>query len=118
MPLVLALVAIGTLLSSPVNNGLSRLIETRADVDSLQTTRDPAAFIAMQRQLALHSLSDQPPAWSQFWFGSHPTTLERIAIAGSWRAARIGRVAAWRRRAADPQAMAAGPPWVRGHPPS
>jgi len=81
VPLVAALVTIGTLLSSPVNNGLSRLIETRADVDSLQTTRDPDAFIAMQRQLALHSLSDQPPAWSQFWFGSHPTTLERIAIA-------------------------------------
>lgn len=81
VPLVLALVAIGTLLSSPVNNGLSRLIETRADVDALQTTRDPVAFAAMQRQLALHSLSDEPPAWSQFWFGSHPTTLERIAIA-------------------------------------
>jgi STE24 endopeptidase len=81
VPLVAALVAIGTLLSSPVNNGLSRLIETRAVVDSLQTTRNPAAFIDMQRELALHSLSDQPPVWSQFWFGSHPTTLERIAIA-------------------------------------
>ncbi len=81
VPLVAALVAIGTLLSSPVNNGLSRLIETRADVDSLQTTRNPAAFTDMQRELALHSLSDQPPVWSQFWFGSHPTTLERIAIA-------------------------------------
>ena len=41
----------------------------------------PTAFVAMQRQLALSALSDQPPAWSQFWFGSHPTTLERIAIA-------------------------------------
>jgi len=81
VPLVIALVAIGTLLSSPINNGLSRLIETRADVDSLQTTRDPRAFITMQKELALHSLSDQPPAWSQFWFGSHPTTLVRIAIA-------------------------------------
>jgi STE24 endopeptidase len=81
VPLVAALVAIGTLLSSPLNNGLSRLVETRADVDSLQTTHDPQAFVTMQKQLALHSLSDQPPAWSQFWFGSHPTTLERIAIA-------------------------------------
>jgi STE24 endopeptidase len=81
VPAVLALVALGTLLSSPVNNGLSRQIETRADVDSLQTTRDPQAFVTMQKQLALHALSDQPPAWSQFWFGSHPTTLERIAIA-------------------------------------
>ena len=81
VPLVVALVAIATLLSSPVNNGLSRLVETRADVASLEATRDPVAFENMQRELALHSLSDDPPAWSQFWFGSHPTTLERIAIA-------------------------------------
>jgi STE24 endopeptidase len=81
VPLVLALVAVGTLVSSPVDNGLSRLIETRADVSSLEATRDPAAFIRMQRELDLHSLSDNPPAWSQFWFGSHPTTLQRIAIA-------------------------------------
>jgi STE24 endopeptidase len=81
VPLVLALVAIGTLLSSPINNGLSRRIETRADVASLETTRDPQAFEQVMKQLALHSLSNNPPAWSQFWFGSHPTTLERIAIA-------------------------------------
>ena len=35
----------------------------------------------MQRELDLHSLSDDPPAWSHVWFGSHPTTLQRIAIA-------------------------------------
>jgi STE24 endopeptidase len=81
VPLVLALVAVATLVSSPVNNGLSRLIETRADVASLEATRDPGAFVRMQRELDLHSLSDDPPAWSEFWFGSHPTTLERIAIA-------------------------------------
>jgi STE24 endopeptidase len=81
VPLLLALLALGTLLSSPVNNGLSRLIETRADVGGLEATRDTTAFVTMQKQLALYSLSDNPPAWSQFWFGSHPTTLERIAIA-------------------------------------
>ena len=81
VPLLVALLALGTLLSSPVDNGLSRLIETRADVGGLQATRDTAAFVTMQKQLALHSLSDDPPAWSQFWFGSHPTTLERVAIA-------------------------------------
>jgi hypothetical protein len=64
-----------------VNNGLSRLIETRADVASLEATRDPATFAKMQRELDLRSLSDNGPAWSHFWFGSHPTTLERIAIA-------------------------------------
>jgi STE24 endopeptidase len=81
VPLVAALVAIATLAASPVNNGLSRLIETRADVASLEATRDPVTFEKMQRELDLHSLSDNGPAWSHFWFGSHPTTLERIAIA-------------------------------------
>ena len=82
VPLVLALVAVGTLLSAPVQNGISRQIETRADVDALEVTGDPAAFEAVQRQLAVRSLADPtPPALSQFWFGSHPLNLTRIAIA-------------------------------------
>jgi len=82
VPLVLALLAIGTLLSSPVQNTISRQIETRADVDALEVTRDAAAFEAVQRQLALRSLADPtPPRITQFWFGSHPIGLTRIAIA-------------------------------------
>jgi STE24 endopeptidase len=82
VPLVLALVAVGSLLSSPLVNLVSRQIETRADVDALETTRDPGAFIDMQRELSVRALADPtPPAWSQLWFGSHPTALTRIAIA-------------------------------------
>jgi STE24 endopeptidase len=82
VPLVLALFAIGGLLAAPVQNAISRQIETRADVDALRTTRNPDAFIAVQRQLATRSLADPyPPSLSQFWFGSHPTALTRIAIA-------------------------------------
>jgi STE24 endopeptidase len=82
VPRVLALLAIATLLASPVENGISRRIETRADVDALETTGDPAAFVELQKELALRSLADPTPyAWSQFWFGSHPTTMQRIALA-------------------------------------
>lgn len=82
VPWVLALVAVGSLLASPVQNLVSRQIETRADVDALLATRDAAAFVAVQRQLALRAASDPtPPAWSQLWFGSHPTVLRRVAIA-------------------------------------
>ena len=82
VPLVLALLAIGTLLASPIQNTISRQIETRADVDALEATGDSDAFVAVQRQLMVRSLADPtPPAWSQFWFGSHPTGLTRIAIA-------------------------------------
>lgn len=82
VPLVLALMAWATLAASPLQSAISRQIETRADVDALTTTRDGAAFIEMQRTLALRALSDPtPPAWMQWWWGSHPTTLERVAIA-------------------------------------
>ena len=89
VPRVLALVALAGLLASPIQNGISRRIETRADVDAVLATKDPAAFIEVQRQLASRSLADLTgPAWSQFWFGSHPTTRERIAIAG-WLSDRV-----------------------------
>lgn len=79
--LLLALAAVGTLLVSPVQNTVSRAIEARADRAALEATSDHTAFEQVQRQLALRSLSAAyPPAWSQFWFGSHPTTLERIGI--------------------------------------
>ncbi len=82
VPVVLALAAVALLLTAPVQNGISRQIETRADVDALRTTHDEAAFVGLQRRLALRSLADPtPPAWSQFWFGSHPPTLKRMALA-------------------------------------
>jgi STE24 endopeptidase len=82
VPMLVALVEVGSLLASPVHNGISRRIEMRADVEALKATRDPVAFEAMQLMLSRRSLSDlTPPRASQWWFGSHPTTLERVALA-------------------------------------
>ncbi len=86
--LVLALSAVGGFLVSPVQNAVSRAIEARADRTALEATHEDRTFIRMQRQLALSSLSDPtPPAISQFWFGSHPTTLERAGLPAALRAA-------------------------------
>ena len=82
VPRLLALFAVASVLALPVENTISRQIETRADVVALQATDDPEAFVELQRKLAVSSLQDPTPAaWSQLWFGSHPTVLERIAIA-------------------------------------
>lgn len=82
VPKILALAAIAAFLSAPIQNGISRVIETRADETALEVTNAPQAFIDLQRRLALRSHADPtPPAWSQFWFGSHPTVLQRIAVA-------------------------------------
>ncbi len=88
VPLILALTAVAMLLVSPVENSVSRAIETRADRDALVATGDSATFVRMQRELALTSLSDPtPPALSQFWFGSHPTVLQRAGLPASMHAA-------------------------------
>lgn len=80
--LVLALVAVGGFLSSPLENVVSRAIEARADVGALAATGEYDAFRAMQRTLALRSLADpEPPALARISYASHPTVLERIALA-------------------------------------
>ncbi len=80
--LLLLLATVGSLLASPVGNTASRAVEARADRSSLEATGDYTGFERMQVQLATRSLSDDdPPRWSQFWFGSHPTTLQRIGLA-------------------------------------
>jgi len=80
--LVLALAAAGSLLASPVASTASRAVEARADRSALAATGDYEGFERMQVKLALRSLSDDdPPRLSQFWFGSHPTTLQRLGVA-------------------------------------
>lgn len=82
VPLVMALSAVATLLASPVQSTVSRAMEARADRTSLEVTRDEQAFVDLHRRLAVRSLRDPtPPALSQFWFGSHPTVLQRVGIA-------------------------------------
>lgn len=82
VPAVLALLAIGGQLASPVENGISRRVELRADVEALRATGDAEAFVSLQRSLAVRSLADPTPAdWSHWWWGSHPGVLERIAVA-------------------------------------
>ncbi|WP_036517332.1 M48 family metallopeptidase [Nocardioides sp. J54] len=85
VPLLLAVVALAGLVTSPVQNGISRALETRADQTALEQTDDPESFVALQRRLALRAHADPtPPTWSHFWFGSHPTVLERVGLARAY----------------------------------
>ena len=85
LPLVLFLLAAGSLLATPVQNTVSRQIEARADLHALDLTGDPESFVAMQRRLSTTNLSDpDPPAVWQWFFGSHPTTAQRVAFAEDW----------------------------------
>lgn len=79
------------LLSAPAQNAVSRRIERRADTHSFELTGDPATVARMQRTLAVTNLAPlRPPRLLHVWFGTHPTSPERIAAARAW-AARSGR---------------------------
>ena len=88
--LILAIIAVLTLVVSPVESLISRRIEARADVHALNLTRDDAGesadvFARMQKRLAIRNLSDlDPPGWYYAWFYTHPTTPERLALVRAW----------------------------------
>jgi STE24 endopeptidase len=83
--LLLLLLAVGTLVSTPVQNLVSRHIEARADLHSLDLTEDPGSFVSVQEALGVANLNDpDPPAVWQWVFGSHPTVAQRVAFAGDW----------------------------------
>jgi STE24 endopeptidase len=86
VPLVLLLLSLSGLLSTPVQNLVSRQVETRADLRALELTGDAGAFVDMQRQLSATNLSDPDPPGAWHWFfGSHPTAAQRIAFAQDWQ---------------------------------
>ncbi len=83
LALSLALVSFGL---TAAGNVLSRRVEARADAFALEETRDPAAFIALERSLALRNLSQpDPPKLLHALLGTHPTTLDRIGFAETWK---------------------------------
>ncbi len=85
VPVVLLVLAAMQLLAMPFFSAVSRRQEAAADWSALVATRAPAADRALQRQLAITSLSEpDPPGWSSFLFGTHPTAMERISMSYAW----------------------------------
>jgi STE24 endopeptidase len=83
--LLLALLALISFASGPGQALVSRRIESRADLHSLNLTREPDQFVAMQRRLATVNLSDLDPSPLVFgMFATHPTAPQRIALARTW----------------------------------
>lgn len=82
--LLAAVVALVSLVASPVQALVSRQVEARADAHAVALTGDADTFVAMQMRLSATNLSDpDPPAWERLLFASHPSTVERIASARS-----------------------------------
>jgi len=85
LPALALAVALVSFLLGTASNALSRRVEARADLFALQVTRDPSAFIGLERGLSVRNVSDpSPPPALHLLFGTHPTTLERIGYGLEW----------------------------------
>jgi STE24 endopeptidase len=83
--LVLFAVAGATFVTSPAQSLVSRRVEARADVHSLDLTGDVEAFVESEKTLAVTNLADLDPSPLLYmWFYTHPTSPERIALARAW----------------------------------
>jgi STE24 endopeptidase len=70
------------LVSVPLGNAFSRFIERQADDFALETTKDPAAFVAAMERLASLNLAERNPSrLKEILLYSHPALDRRIARA-------------------------------------
>lgn len=91
VPVALLVVVLLQVAVTPAQNAVSRRYESEADWVALQTARDPRAALELEQELAETTLSDpDPPDWAMALFGTHPPTIERIAMVEAWKA-RTGR---------------------------
>jgi Zn-dependent protease with chaperone function len=85
VPLGLAVAFVLFLLTLPLSNAVSRRFEAEADWIALRTTNDPAAFIGVEQSFVRSGLTDpDPPSLYSFWIGTHPSPMQRIAMAKAY----------------------------------
>jgi STE24 endopeptidase len=89
LPAVILAFALVSFALTCAGNVLSRQVEARADAFALDLTREPDAFVELERSLATRNVGDpDPPRLLQDLFGTHPTTLERIGYGVAFKGER------------------------------
>jgi STE24 endopeptidase len=92
LPYAFLVLTVVALLSAPIENAVSRRYEAEADWRALNATRDPASTAKLFRSFQRTSLDEpSPPLWDYLWLESHPTLMQRIAMAQRWRAQHAGK---------------------------
>jgi STE24 endopeptidase len=86
IPLALFVLVVLQLLALPLQYAITRHLEAEADWVALETAREPEAAKRLFVRLGTTSLSDpSPPTWSYLLMQTHPTLIQRIAMAEAWK---------------------------------
>lgn len=79
-----ALVAVGGLVVQPAAMWLSRRAEAAADQRAVELVGDATPMVSLLRTFVLRDLAHpDPPAWVQWWWGTHPSPAARIRAAAA-----------------------------------
>ena len=71
---------------TPITNVVSRRYEGEADWSALVADKSPDAQKQLFQEFAKTSLEQpNPPTWSYLFFDTHPTLMQRIAMAQAWK---------------------------------
>jgi len=71
---------------TPLTNVASRRYEGEADWAALQADKDPSSQTKLFQRFADTSLQQpNPPTWSYLFLDTHPTLMQRIAMAEAWK---------------------------------
>jgi STE24 endopeptidase len=85
VPLALLCAFVLSLVVLPAANAVSRRYEAEADWIALAATRDPDAVAGLVHGLTVAGLGDpDPPGWSRVLLATHPSPLDRIAMAEAY----------------------------------
>jgi STE24 endopeptidase len=85
VPFALLVSAVLGLLSTPIQNVVSRRYEAEADWMALQATRDPGAGREAFRSFTRVDLADpDPPWWDYVLLENHPTVVQRLGMTRAW----------------------------------
>jgi len=88
LPVLMAAVTFFLLLTTPVQNTITRTTEAQADIFGLNTAREPDGFATAALKLSTYRKLDPTPL-EEFVFYDHPSGRTRIAGAMRWKAAHI-----------------------------
>jgi Zn-dependent protease with chaperone function len=86
LPFALLVLTVAGLVAAPLQNLVSRRYEAEADWIALKATNDPSAVEHLFEEFERTSLQEpNPPLWDYLWLESHPTLMQRIAMAERFR---------------------------------
>jgi STE24 endopeptidase len=86
VPFAVLVLTVLSLLTTPIQNEVSRRYEAEADWHALNATRDPGAALGLFEGFQRTSLEEpSPPLLDYLWLENHPTLMQRLAMAEAWR---------------------------------